>query len=121
MNRKAFTLIEVLGIFTIISIILIVALPSVTKILSNTDEGKYEEFKTTVASAAEVHYQINDDIYDGRISNPGDSVNITIKTLIDEGLTIDLPTKPSGEQVTENMVVKVTMKDNGTLDFNFVE
>ena len=43
-NNKAFTLIEVVGVITVLSLILLVSLPAITSTLKRNEQRKYDEY-----------------------------------------------------------------------------
>lgn len=53
MNKKAFTLIELLAVITILAIVALIAVPSVTKMIKDSNESADENQKKLIAKAAE--------------------------------------------------------------------
>lgn len=83
MNVKGFTLIEVLGVIVIMGLILIVAIPTMSKLMNNNKSQEYNSYYSTVQEAAQV--------YAGKLgSKLGNSkysgcAEIELSTLINEG------------------------------------
>lgn len=119
MNDKGFTLIEVLGVFTVLAIIMMISLPMITKTLKNNDTSKYDEFKESVAMAAETYYENNRELYESSMTGTGSKISITVGTLKSEGLISDIPTKPNGSTITDSMVVEAVMQADGTIIYTF--
>ena len=59
MNRKGFTLIEVLGTLTILGIISVVAVPMVNKYLMQSKDKTYDNYVNTLYNATRNYYEKN--------------------------------------------------------------
>lgn len=117
MNKKGFTLVELLAVFTIISIIMLIGLPSITKNLKNNENKKYENFKETVILATETYIENNRDLYP--LTTVGQTLTVTIGTLKSEGLIREVPEKPDGTKILDTTTVKVTVNSDKTLRYEF--
>ena len=51
MNKKAFTLVELIGVLVILSVLVLVAVPSVLKIIKNTKQKTYDSNITMIKTA----------------------------------------------------------------------
>ena len=80
MNKKAFTLIELLGVLTLLAIIALIAVTSVTRIIETSKNNISESQKKLIISAAK-NYVANDPF------NAPSCVNVT--TLKDQGYIDD--------------------------------
>lgn len=118
MRNKGFTLIEMLGVFTVLAIIMVISLPAITKNLKNNDVKKFDSFKDSAALATETHIESNRAKYP-TLKTAGSVVNITIGTLKNENLLTDIPDKPDGTKITDTMIVKVTVNSDLTLKYEF--
>lgn len=117
MKQKGFTLIEMIAVFTIISIIMVVGLPAITKNLKKNDQKEYDQFKKTVELAAETYVEDNRDVYP--LDSVGETATVSIGTLKEENLINDIPDKPDGSGITDDMEVKVTVNSDKTLKYEF--
>ena len=117
MNKNGFTLVELLAVFTIISIILLVGLPSITKNLKNNENKKYENFQETVILATETYIESNRDLYP--LTTVGQTLTVTIGTLKSEGLIREVPEKPDGTKILDTAKVKVIVNSDKTLRYDF--
>lgn len=117
MKEKGFTLIEMLAVFIIISIIMVVALPAITKNLKGNSKKEYTEFIKTVELATEVYVEDNREMYP--LNTVGATATITIGTLKEENLIDNIPNKPDGTEITDDMTVKVTVNSDYTLKYEF--
>lgn len=77
MNKKGFTLTELLVVIAIISIITLIAVPSVIAINKNMNRRIYSNKVETIESAAQIYAANNPDIFNGRTE-----VRVYIRELI---------------------------------------
>jgi prepilin-type N-terminal cleavage/methylation domain-containing protein len=92
MNKKGFTLTELLAVIAIIAIITLIAVPSVIAIYRNMNVRMYENKKDMIISAAELYGSNNPDIFNGKTE-----VVIYVRELIASNyLTVDAAYNTSG-------------------------
>lgn len=85
MNKKGFTLVELIAVIAIIGILSLVVVPNVMNISKNVNVRLAEEKKSHIISAAELYGTNNPDIFGGT-----DVVYVSVQELIDaEYLEID--------------------------------
>lgn len=65
MNKKGFTLTEVMAVIVIIAIIVIIVVPSIIAINKGMNTRLYNEKKETIVSAAEIYARNNPNIFNG--------------------------------------------------------
>ena len=88
MNNKGFTLIELLAVLVILSIITMIALPSVASSMEKSKSKKLESNKKRAEVAAEMYVtDYKYDIYETLTTK--DSCYIQISSLVDEGYLLD--------------------------------
>jgi len=82
-NKKGFSLIELVGVIVIIGLILIVAIPAVTKLLKSNNNKEYENYlKIIKAGALRYADELKDDL--GNSNNSG-CITIDLNDLIEKG------------------------------------
>ncbi len=108
--KKGFTLVELIGVFTLMGILLVVSVPKITSLLKKNEESSYSAFKNTVCIAAEgyvVGKKVN--------INKGSSKNISVLELINSGyLKSDLK-YPLKSPVSGNKNEKIVTLSNKTV------
>lgn len=57
MKIKGFTMIELLGVFTVAGIILLIAIPQITSLLKTSNEQEYEAFLNNIYIATEAYVE----------------------------------------------------------------
>lgn len=83
LNRKAFTLIEMLGVIVIIGLILIVVFPTMSQILHDNDNQELSNYYTLVEEAAHVYAaKLTDDLGSSKYTGCSE---ITLDDLINDG------------------------------------
>ena len=82
-NKKAFTLIEMLGVIVIMGLILIVVFPTMIKMIHGNDEEELAKYYTIVEEAAHVYAaKLTDDLGTSKYTGCSE---ITLEDLITEG------------------------------------
>lgn len=78
MNKKAFTLVELLGVIIILSIIMLIAIPNITSISERTKKDSY------INDAKKIIYLAKYEVKKGSIDKPasGESIKVTLKDLV---------------------------------------
>ena len=86
MNKKGFTLTELLGVIVILAIIAIIAFPSVLGLLNNSQNETDEAMQNFAITAARSYVNDNMDSYPKALEKQTKTYsNLKIQTLLDEG------------------------------------
>lgn len=128
MNRKGFTLVEVIVVIAILAVLLLILVPNVFVLLEKNNTKSCENLKKNIESSAKMYvtnnkYNLNIKCFD---ANNSDSTTLEIKfqTLIDSG---DLTPNTTGkitnpiddkEILLDKSIIKVTY-DCNTKEFNY--
>lgn len=117
--KKGFTLVELLGVFVILSIIVLVTFPYATGLLKNTKDSEYKRFEKNLFLAAEAYIEANSEIYSQFSEN--DSMDyISISELIANQFLSEKMTNPkTKEKVSQSGCIKVT-KTNDELEYEYI-
>lgn len=83
-NRYGFTLIEMMAIISLLAVLTLVTAPTIIRLYKSDSKKEYDEYIETLELATESYIKSNIDKYP-QLKTAGGSVNITIKTLRDEG------------------------------------
>jgi len=109
MNKRGFTLVELLGVITILSIIMLIAIPNITSVL---DKNKKESY---IADAKKLITQAEYEIRNGNIEKPT-SDQIFKVTLAYLGTT-DVSKDPDGNKYDTTNSYVVVVRKNGYLEY----
>ena len=86
MDKKGYTLIELLAVLAVMAAILIVAVPSIAKQFASIEENNYTQFKQNIFLAAESYINENPNAADVfELKNAGKSICINTESLIRGG------------------------------------
>lgn len=119
MKNKGFTLIEMLGVFTILALILVISLPATTKNLKGNAQKKYDTFLKDLYLATETYVQEHRSNYPA-LNTVGGTANITIGTLKQENLIKEVVDKPDGTKITDSNAVQVKVNSDNTFEYTLV-
>ncbi|MFV0275129.1 MAG: type II secretion system protein [Bacilli bacterium] len=104
---KGFTLIEVIATITILGLIVSLSLTVVMKTIRNSENKQYNSVITVIITAAESYVNQNREILPS-LGTVGDSFNISLSKLRDEGLiSSDLVNPKTNELFNYNTTVKI--------------
>ena len=109
MNQKGFTLVEIIGVLTILTLIVLVAFPNILGAMTKTEEKMDEATETLLITNAKNYWN------DTTIMAEGSNYCVRIKTLIKQNYTkTPISTvKKEKEEELENTYC-VTASHNGT-------
>ncbi len=111
MNKKGFTMIELLATITLLGIMLTLAVVSVSKYLDQTKNTIYKDYEETLKSAT-TNYFLNHTGLLPSVNDPN-GTKVLATTLIDEGYLENMKDpKNNSLNCNNNSYVIVTRKDN---------
>ena len=111
--KKGFTLIEMLGIITVLAILMLITFPNLSNSLKKTKEQKNNNFTNNLKVSAEAYIELNRKNYPEL--DKSRSVTITIQDLYDANLL-----KGNFEVNTSNKIIIIKNEDE-TLDYYYVD
>ena len=117
LNKKGFTLVELLAVIVILSVLMLIALPSVINIMNNARDDAFRDEALSFISAAETQYASDGGEGCKIYKYDGDNVNDSSKT--------DLTTMKAKKgykasiMVTEDTAkIRITDGKKGLIDFD---
>lgn len=113
MKNKGFTLIEMIGIITVLAVILLVVFPNISNGLKTMKEAKEKNFTDNLKISAEAYIGIYQDNYP-ELKTPNGSIQIKIKDLYDSNLL-----KGRYENVDLNSTITITRDQNNELKYYY--
>ncbi len=119
MNKKGFTLIELIALISIIAIIMLVAFPNMTNQLKKARENNYKTFEQNVFLATETYINTYRSKY-AEFKNIGDQIEVSIDDLINSGYLRSSTINPeTNEKISPTNYVTVTITDDMTYQYKF--
>lgn len=112
-NKKGFTLIEMIGIITVLAIILLVTFPVMNKSLKQMKENQNNNFTNNLKVSAEAYIELNRDNYPD-LETPGNQITFSVQELYDANLL-----KGQYENVNSQDKIKVIVGTDGILRYFF--
>lgn len=109
MNKKGFTLVELLGVIVILSIIMLIAIPNVTSVL---DKNKRENY---LADAKKLVTQAEYEIRSSNIEKPSSSQ--IFKITLDYLGTSDVSKDSDGNEYDTTNSYVIVVRKNGYLEY----
>lgn len=107
MNKKGFTLIEVIMVIAIIAILSIILTPNVMVFINKNNKKSCEKMISNIESAAKMY--VNQNKYELGFDCSGKSKEITLKTLVDTGyLTKNITNPINKEEISLDNTISVT-------------
>ena len=122
MNKRGFTLIELIAVITFIALIILVSTPLILNQISTSRETKYKTFESDLCLAAESY--ITHTLNGGGTSfdTPGESMTLTLNTLISNGYVKSSTINPRTKQrIAGTSTLTVTLTNDYTYECTFNE
>ena len=120
MKNKGFTLIEILGVVTILAVIMLIAVQQVTKMIKNSKEETYEKQLDAIVEAARLW---GNEHREELPQNNDETLIITISQLQQSGyLDEDLVNPETQEPITDDQVsVQVVKRSSKHYGYYIIE
>lgn len=110
LNKKGFTLVELLVVIVILVVIMSIAIPSITSSLERSKQKEYDAKVKLIVSAGEFYADKHKNSF-----NP--SVGVSVDTLIEEGLL----TEEEAKDPTTNNKINGCVKETADGKLGFTE
>lgn len=114
-NKKGFTLVELIGVITLLALIALVVYPAITTVIKNTKEKAYkDQIEVLIKAAKQWGVENADELPDGE----GGMYSLSISTLLSEGyLTNDDVIDPRN---TETTLTGTIIIKNASNQYNYM-
>lgn len=119
MKSKGFTLVEMLGVMTLLVIIFAFIYPNVMHMLEKGKENEYVEYENSIFLATEAYVNSNTDL-SSQLLNEGDSISVTYSDLLQNGFLSSKLVNPKSNKSTgsePSKVITVTVSKNKTFTY----
>lgn len=120
MNNKGFTLIEVVAVVAILVAIFLVSFPTITTLLNNEEETKYNTMVNTLCEAGETYIYLNMGEY-SELSTIDSEIIISVNSLIEEELVDKNLINPKSQSSIRNDNLKYKVLMDYSLECKYVE
>lgn len=118
MRKNGFTLVELLATIVLLTIILVIAVPSIAKIIINSRTNSYEAQKKLIEDTTKKYVVSNYDLFSNEIQQIGYKA-IKLGDLIDSGLFIkDLVNPTTKMKIDRNTIICVIYR-NGKYEYHY--
>lgn len=112
MNKKGFTLTELLGVITVVAILCLITFPSVISQIRGKEKVLDEATKTLIESGVEIYMNYHETEYPKTV---GQTYCITLQKLVDDNLLEEPIQNAKGERIDLETPVLVTVKSTSAL------
>lgn len=110
MNRRGFTMIELLMVIVIIGILSAIMIPNIIVIMNKSNENNIKSLENNIIAATKAY--VSDNKYTGKLNTscPSNNItNISLSTLVSEGYIKNNIVNPNTkEKINENKTVTIT-------------
>ncbi len=121
MNKKAFTLIELLTVIVILAVLATVVVISVTKYMNDTSMVSYNELVKSIESATELYLTDHTNDYP-ELDTPGSTFTIELNDLANDNFIPDkIIDERTGESIpmTTTVTIEVISRDNVSITLDW--
>ena len=114
MNKKGYTLIELIAVVVIIALVATIVALNFDNIIGKSSSKKLDSFEDDLEKAACVYIDLDANASTKNACYPS-NCQVTVEQLVTSGLILDDTIDPSTNQkVSQSLVVRVTWDENGT-------
>lgn len=120
-SSRGFTLVEIIGVITVLSVILIFSVPALTRTLKTNEQKKYDDYIDNIRIASE-NYMI-DKLKEGKFFEDGKNYNyITLGNLIDSSYVKETIANPENDkELSRDTRIKISKEIDGTYSYDVQE
>ncbi|MEG2321963.1 MAG: LamG-like jellyroll fold domain-containing protein [Bacilli bacterium] len=118
MKKKAFTLIELLAIITILGVMLLISLPALVGTTKKNEERQYNDFLNNLYIASE-NYVLANKIPELEVTNG--TVFLSINDLIKNGYFKKDTQNPKTKNIVDNNTIRIVKKEDKTLSYEYLD
>lgn len=110
MNKKGFTLVELLGVIVILSILVLISIPIINSIVNDSKKQIKETNVITILDAA-YSWAMDDELNIELPENENESITVTLDTIKKSGhLKKEVINAETGTAYNDNCVITITKK-----------
>lgn len=118
MKNRGFTLVELLGVITVLALITLIAVPSITGTLKKQKEMQYNKYLNDLYLATEA-YVLNQDEYD--LSQVNQTIYIKLEDVVKaKYLNSTIVNPKTNEKLNVAHYIKITVKEDNTFQYDYL-
>lgn len=125
MNKRGFTLVELLAVIAILAIILGLVVVNVVHFSNNRREKDYNNIVSIIEKNADVLVNTDDDMYDAvnnKLVQINDACKIEYQRLEDSKLMDEGTVNPlTGKSINKDSYIKVILNDEYEFEYTFID
>lgn len=119
-NKRGFTLVEIIGVITILALMLMVSVPALTKSLKQNAQKEYDSYVSNLKMATESYIVKNLSKYPELQVAEG-RVYVSLQTLLQEGYIKKIQKDPSATDDRQPDAILVISNADGTFDYQIIK
>jgi len=122
MNKKGFTLTEILGVMTLLAVIFAFVFPNVMNMMEQGKETEYEEYLSNVYLSAEAY--VNSDSTLSTKLSTDKKLEVSFDSLLSSGYLSSKLVNPKNGKKTSNLsnnIVVITVASDNTFEYSIRE
>ena len=120
MNRKGFTLVELVAIIVILAAIFLVSFPTLKNMATRDDKKKYDILVEDLCTAGKTYMYSNMDSFPN-LSTVGEIINLKVSDLIEYGNVDKRLINPKTKLSIKHDKIKYTVLEDFSLDCEYIE
>ena len=123
MNKKGFTLVELLAILGLLTILILLGTPILLNQIDSSKKSNYENFVGDLCLATESYINHHNDISGlDNFNNPNDTINVSVGDLMSNNYVSSGTKNPKTDQlILPTDIIRVTLTEDMTYDCEYVE
>jgi prepilin-type N-terminal cleavage/methylation domain-containing protein len=102
MNKKGFTLVELLAVIVILAVVAVITIPVISRVIKDTGNDVLKINKELMVKASESYYSINEELLPTVI---GGKVLISLSDLVDNGYIKEIKNPSEETEICEGFVI----------------
>lgn len=118
MNKKGFTLVEILAVIVVLGLLIVIIIPTVNNLIKDSEDSLYNEQISNIVNATKQYMVEHSEL----LPDEDESVCISISDLIDNGvIDNDIVIDPRTKEELDGCVLIGYVQNYNQYEYSFVE